>query len=119
MHGACKLEPLAKPGELLAGFTSREGAIRAYTAIQAAYANTRGPKIGVEVLPEAAVQQLMMMMRGGGGAGGSTGGMAWPPPSNMPPPMMGVGAGGMPPMMGGGWDDHSSQLLPENLLGGQ
>lgn len=118
MHGACKLEPLAKPGELLAGFTSREGAIRAYTAIQAAYANTRGPKIGVEVLPEAAVQQLMMMMRGGG-AGGSTGGMAWPPPSNMPPPMMGVGAGGMPPMMGGGWDDHSSQLLPENLLGGQ
>jgi hypothetical protein len=118
MHGACKLEPLAKPGELLAGFTSREGAIRAYTAIQAAYANTRGPKIGVEVLPEAAVQQLMMMMRSGG-AGGSTGGMAWPPPSNMPPPMMGVGAGGMPPMMGGGWDDHSSQLLPENLLGGQ
>jgi hypothetical protein len=118
MHGACKLEPLAKPGELLAGFTSREGAIRAYTAIQAAYANTRGPKIGVEVLPEAAVQQLMMMMRGGG-AGGSTGGMAWPPPSNMPPPMMGVGAGGMPPMLGGGWDDHSSQLLPENLLGGQ
>ena len=98
------MEPLGKPGEILAGFTSRDNAIRAYSAIQQTNMTARGPKINVEVVPEANVQQLLLMMRGG---------IQWSP--NIPPPMMGAAGmpGGMP------WDEHTNQLLPGDLLGGQ
>lgn len=59
MSGACKLKPI-KMGVMLVGFSSQEGASRAYAALQAASA--RGPKVSVELVPEAAVQQLLTMV---------------------------------------------------------